>query len=80
MRGLENPLFYSVFKGSENGVQLFTLEVPPMGFNYAPVGIYIYIHIYAVGGESGHLRVLIWSPRRFPLQNQAFLLGEKLEI
>ena len=32
----------------------------------------MHIYIYAVGGESGHLRVVIWSPRRFPLQNQAF--------
>ena len=38
------------------------------------------IYIYAVGGESGHLRVVIWSPRRFPLQNQAILLGEFVEI
>ena len=30
------------------------------------------IYIYAVGRESGPLEVVIWSPKRFPLQNRAF--------
>ena len=33
---------------------------------------YIYIYICAVGRESGPLEVVIWSPKRFPLQNRAF--------
>ena len=39
-----------------------------------------HIYIYAVGREFGHHRVLIWSPKRFPLQNRAFLKGQSMEI
>ena len=36
------------------------------------IAIYIYIPTYAVGRGFGPLEVVIWSPKRFPLQNRAF--------
>ena len=49
---------------------------------YKRVYIYVCIYIYlsAVGRGFGHLRVVIWSPKRFPLQNRAFSKGESMEI
>ena len=56
---------------------VLTLKPPNLGpvFNFtAYIYIYLYlsIYIYAVGRGFGPLEVVIWSPKRFPLQNRAF--------
>ena len=41
--GHETPIFIVLSRPQKSGVQLSSLEVTKMGFNYAPVSIYIYI-------------------------------------
>ena len=43
--GPETPIFIVFSMPQKSGVQLSSLEVTKMGFNYAPVSIYIYIYL-----------------------------------
>ena len=43
--GPETPIFIVFSRPQKGGVQVSSLEVTKMGFNYAPVSIYIYIYM-----------------------------------
>ena len=78
MRGLETPIC-ACFLGERNGVQLFTLKLPAMGFNYAPVyvyisiylSIYLSIYIYMYVCVRVCCEVIIWA--KFGLFNSYYL-------
>ena len=53
--GHETPNFIVFGRPPKSGVQLSSLEMTEMGFNYAPVSIYIYIHTHCQAMWEGWL-------------------------
>ena len=54
--GHETPIFIVFGRPPKSGVQLSSLEMTEMGFNYAPVSIYIYLYNFEVSSYTLSLR------------------------
>ena len=71
--GPETPIFIVFSRPQKSGVQLSSLEVTKMGFNYAPVSMHIYIYTHIHIYIYIHIYIKALGPKRAQKMHNRFI-------